>query len=241
MAKKQIVFLDGFRIDGSQLDRLKPLTNITRSPKDWPDKKESVQLARNAHILVSKWVHVTSDILKASPDLQYVVMAMTGYHGWIDIETAKKLNIKVSNCPGFSSQAVAEHTILLMLAVLRKLFQVNSDLKKGVFNPKSYMGAELKGKTLGIVGYGNIGRTLAGLAKGFGMKIKYVNSQSSKEERNKLLKACDILSLNVPHTPQTENLIGENELMLLKKGAVVINTSRGKVVDEKALIKHLKN
>lgn len=241
MPDEQIVFLDNLKIGNKNLEKLRSYGKIIKSSDDWPDEKKAVILARNATVIVNKWVFMSKKILASSPVLRYVVMAMTGYHDWIDIEAARKLKIKVSNVPAFSSQAVAEHTILLMLSVARKLLPANSDLKKGNFGSKYIVGSELSGKTLGIVGYGNIGQTIALIARGFGMNILTVNSKSSKKDMESLLSKSNFLSVNTPLTPQTEKLIGEKELSLLPVGAVVINTSRGKVIDEKALIAQLKN
>ena len=241
MPKEQIVFLDNLKIGNKNVEKLSRYGKIIRHANDWPDEEKAIKLAQDSTIIINKWIFISQKILSASKNLRYVVMAMTGYHDWIDIDAARKLKIKVSNVPAFSSQAVAEHAILLMLSVIRKLLPANSDLKNGNFNSKSFKGIELSGKTLGIIGYGNIGQHIAQLARGFGMNILTADSKSSKKEIETLLSKSYFLSVNTPLTPQTEKLIGENELSLLPQGAVVINTSRGKVIDEEALIDHLKN
>lgn len=241
MPKEQIVFLDNLKMDDEELKQLKKLGNIVRNPDDWPDEKKVLAIVRDSTIIVSKWVYISRRILISSPRLRYVVMAMTGYHDWVDINSARSLQIPVSNVPGFSSIAVAEHAILLMLAVIRKIFPAGADLKQGSFNPKVYQGSELSGKTLGIVGYGSIGKRIAAIALGFGMKVLSVNSKSSVNEFHRLLTQSEFISVHTPLTPQTENLIEEKELSLLPQGAIVINTSRGKVINQDSLIRHLKN
>lgn len=231
----RIVFLDQFTLSKSHIVKLKTLGNVQLAQTDWPSQKDIIRLISLATILISKWIYMGEKIFANSPNLKYVVMAMTGYHNWVDIEAAKKHSISVSNVPAFSSESVAEHAILLILSVSRKLLAATSSISKGEFDPKAYKGSELKDKTLGIIGAGNIGGRVGEIAKGFGMRVLFIDSKTSREKFEAILSRSDYLSINVPLTPKTEKLIGEKELSLLPKGAVVINTSRGKVIDEKAL------
>jgi len=237
-----IVFVDKPQLTDTQLAQLKKAGKLIIASSLWPKEDEVLQLLTQATIIVSKWIPITRKILDNSPHLKYIVMAMTGYQDWVDAGVVKEKNIIVSNVPAFSSEAVAEHSILLMLAIVRNLVAAHNDLtNRGKFDPKDLQGQELAGKTLGIVGYGNIGRRLGQLARCFDMKVISVNSGSTRRDLNNLLKRSNFLSINVPLTPLTEKMIGDEELSLLPKGAVVINTSRGKVIDEKALIKYLQN
>jgi len=237
-----IVFVDKPELTHSQLTRLKKAGKLIIASLLWPKEDEVLGLISHATIIVSKWIPITRKILENSPHLKYIVMALTGYQDWIDAEAVKEKNIIVSNVPAFSSEAVAEHCLLLMLAVFRNLVSAHNNLTKiGKFDPKDLQGQELAAKTLGIIGYGNIGKRLGDLARCFDMNVISVNSGSTKRDFNNLLTRSDIVSINVPLTPQTEKMIGDYELSLLPKGAVVVNTSRGKVIDEKALIKHLGN
>ncbi|MBI2611733.1 glycerate dehydrogenase [Candidatus Gottesmanbacteria bacterium] len=241
MKKHKIVFLDKLAIPENLLKKLEDRATVILPKQSWPNEEEVIKSAKDATILVSKWVHIGEKILRNAPNLSYVVMAMTGYQDWVDIKKARVYNIKVSNVPDFSTEAVAEHAILLILSVLRRLNSAQSTLKRGEFDPKFFKGVELKGKTLGIIGFGHIGKRIAEIAKGFGMKIVYITSKSSRNDMENLLKKSQILSISVPLTPKTHHLISEKELSLLPKGAIVINTARGKVIDEKALIKYLKS
>jgi len=128
-----------------------------------------------------------------------------------------------------------------MLSVSRKLLIANASISKGEFDPKAYKGIELKDKTIGIVGAGNIGGRIGEIAKGFGMKVLFVDSKTSRNKFEEILSQSQYLSINTPLTPKTEKLIGEKEFSLLPKGAIVINTSRGKVIDEMELVKQLQN
>lgn len=243
MQRETIVFLDTLALSSSQVKRLEKFGSLMRYEKDWPNDKEVIVRATPATILVSKWVYISEKIFSHAPKLKFVVMAMTGYHDWVDIKAAQRRNIAVSNVIDFSTEAVAEHTLLLMLAVAKKLNPSFLDVRKGIFNPKDspYLGFELKGKSLGIVGYGHIGKRLGELAQAVEMHVSYVDSKSTKEQFHTLLQKSQILSIHTPLTNLTHHLIGESELKMLPEGAVVINTSRGKVIDEKALIEALKN
>lgn len=236
-----IVFLDKFALSNSHVEQMLKLGKVKLPEAAWPTDADVIRLVKPATILISKWIYVGEKIFCAAANLEYVVMAMTGYHDWVDIKAAQKYKVKVSNVPAFSSQAVAEHAILLMLSVSRKILPVYTSLIKGGFDPKAYRGIELKDKTIGIVGAGNIGGRIGEIANGFGMKVLFIDSKTSRKKFEEILSQSDYLSVNTPLTPKTEKLIGAKELSLLPKGAIVVNTSRGKVIDEQELIKHLKN
>ncbi len=171
----------------------------------------------------------------------------------IDIETATKRGIVVTNTPGVLTDATADLTWALILAVTRRIVEADKFVRKGKFKgwaPMLMLGMELAGKTLGIIGAGRIGTAVGLRAKGFKMKVIYFNTNrneileeevgAKKVSLQTLLKNSDIVTIHVPLTPKTKHLIGEKELKLMKKTAYLINTSRGEVVDEKALIKALK-
>ncbi len=171
----------------------------------------------------------------------------------IDVEEATKRGIIVTNTPGVLTDATADLTWALILAVTRRIVEADKFVRKGKFKgwaPMLLLGSELAGKTLGIIGAGRIGTAVGLRAKGFKMKVLYfnLNKNETLEEEvgakkvslETLLKNSDIVTIHVPLTPKTKHLIGARELNLMKKGAYLINTSRGEVVDEKALIKALK-
>lgn len=171
----------------------------------------------------------------------------------IDIEEATKRGIIVTNTPGVLTDATADLTWALILAVTRRIVEADRFVRKGKFKgwaPMLLLGSELAGKTLGIIGAGRIGTAVGLRAKGFKMKVLYFNPNKNetleegvgakKVSLETLLKNSDIVTIHVPLNPKTKHLIGAKELKLMKKGAYLINTSRGEVVDEKALIKALK-
>jgi len=168
----------------------------------------------------------------------------------IDIEAANKAGVIVANVPGYAFDAVAELVFAFALSLLRKVHVADKRIREGKFNWKDYVGNQLMGKTIGVLGTGNIGIRVIQIAHGFNMNILSVTGHPnpSKEERlgikfvdmDTLLKESDILTLHVPLTPETEKMIGEAELRKMKPTAILVNTARGKVVDEDALIKALK-
>lgn len=172
----------------------------------------------------------------------------------IDAKEAKKRKIQIANTPGVLVEVVAEHTVALLLALSRRVVQGDSFVRKGQYKgwrPDLFLGTELKGKTLGIVGHGRIGcRTATILQKGFSMKVLYYDIQgpsihkvcgATKSSFKELLKKADAVSLHVPLLASTCHLIGMQELTVMKKTAYLINTSRGAVIDEKVLVQALRN
>ena len=157
-----------------------------------------------------------------------------------------------SNTPEAPAIAVAELTIGLLLSLARQIPRADSSMKEGRWAKKEFRGWQLNGKTLGVVGLGHIGEKVARLAKAFGMKILITKRTPPSPEilkeleaefvsLDELLRRSDVISLHVPLTPQTYHMIGEKEIQLMKDGAFIINTSRGAVVDEKALFNALKS
>ena len=169
---------------------------------------------------------------------------------------AKKRKVTVTNTPDVLTESVAEHTAALIFAVALRIVEADKYLRSGKYRgwePMGFMGMELKGKTLGIVGAGRIGyRVGEMLSLGVGMKVVYYDVKRNDlfekelqasyfENVDDILKTSDVLSLHVPLLPSTKHLINEERLKMMKPGAYLINTSRGAVVDEKALVKALQN
>lgn len=172
----------------------------------------------------------------------------------VDVQEAKKRNIMVTNTPSdLSTRAVAEFTFGLIFNLLKRITEADEFARKGNFGgwkPEIFLGQNLEGKTLGIVGLGNIGCEVAKIGRAFGLRVIYTKRNRDLEAEKKyklefmslenLLRESDIVTLHVPLTPQTYHLIGEREINLMKDNAYLINTSRGGVVDEAALVEALK-
>ena len=196
---------------------------------------------------------INEEVLNCAPHLKMIAHFGAGYNN-IDVRSATARGIMVSNTPGVLTDATAELAFALMLAVSRRLVEGDKMVREGRFQfwaPMLFLGRQVTGKTLGIIGMGKIGKAIAVRARAFDMRILYHNRKriSPEEEKNlrteyvdlkTLLAESDFVSLNVPLTEETRHLIGKNELSLLKSTAFLTNTSRGAVIDEKELVEVLR-
>jgi D-3-phosphoglycerate dehydrogenase len=188
---------------------------------------------------------VTEAVVEAGRQLKVIGRAGVGVDN-IDVQAAVKRGIVVVNSPLAATTAVAEHTLALMLALARQIPAADASMKAGKWEKSAFMGSELNGKTLGLVGMGRIGSQVAKLAKALGMKVigfdPYVGDETLQVRGvtpvafGAVLEQADYLSLHLPLTTQTHGLIGQAELSLMKKGARLVCAARGGVVDELALI-----
>lgn len=196
---------------------------------------------------------INEELFSHAPRLKVVSNYAVGYDN-IDVSEATRRGIIVTNTPDVVTEATAEHTLALMLALLRRIAEADRILrfKEGFrWGPMAIISEELAGKTLGIVGFGRIGRSVARRAKAFGMKVVYVrkNPELHKTDDNEytympfeqLLRTSDVVTIHVPLTKDTHHLVGEEQLSVMKKGSYLINTARGPVVDEEALVRALES
>ena len=192
---------------------------------------------------------IDSDIISCNPNLKGIVNYAVGFNN-IDVKCATRLNIPVTNTPGVLTETTADMAWALMFSVARRIVESDKFTREGKFKgwaPKLLLGADIYGKTLGIIGAGRIGIAVAKRTLGFNMKVLYSDNNSEIEntikaeevDLEKLLKESDFVSLHVPMLPKTKHLIGEKELKIMKDTAILINTSRGAVIDEKILLKAL--
>ncbi|NIR86180.1 3-phosphoglycerate dehydrogenase [Candidatus Bathyarchaeota archaeon] len=202
-------------------------------------------------LVVRSRTKVTNEIIEAGKQLKVIGRAGVGLDN-IDLEIAEKQGITVLNTPEAPAEAVAELTLGLMISLARKISLADRAIKGGEWIKKKLEGWELRGKTLGVVGLGNIGERVAKTAKAMGMKILITKRTPPKPELLRelegefiplpeLLQRSDVVTIHVPLTPQTHHMIGAKELQLMKDGAFLINTSRGAVVDGKALLEALRS
>ncbi|NGP89020.1 2-hydroxyacid dehydrogenase [Fodinibius halophilus] len=198
---------------------------------------------------------ITESVLSEATNLEIVANHAVGYNN-IDLDAAQKSNIKVANTPGVLSDSCAEFTLGLMLAVARRFYDAQEYLLEGKFEswePLGFLGMELQGKTLGIIGMGRIGQAVAKRARAMGMDIIYHNRSRVSDETEQKLNASyysshkelaqstDFLTLHCPLTDETRHLIDAEVLRLMPRHAILINTSRGPVVEEAALAEALHN
>jgi D-lactate dehydrogenase len=214
-------------------------------------KPRTIRLAENFDA-VCVFVNdaLTKEVIEGLVELnvKLIVLRCTGFNN-IDIESACNNNIKVLRVAGYSPTTVAEHAVSLILALNRKTHKAYNRVREGNFSIERLSGFELKGKTVGVIGTGRIGGSFARIMKGFGCNIVAFDNypdESLKDDVVKyypleeVFKISDIISLHCPLTPETNRLINKNSLQLMKRGVMLINTSRGKLIDTDAAIEALK-
>lgn len=214
-----------------------------------PEELKKV-IGRYEGLVIRSATKVTSDILDAAEKLMVIGRAGSGLDN-VDREAATKKGIVVMNTPGGNTITTAEHTVALMISMARMIPQATHSMKQGRWEKKKFMGVELYNKTLGIIGLGNIGSHVAKIALGMGMHVIAYDPHLSEEKKKtlgvtvvgleQLFKNADFISLHIPRTPETENLINEKSIGTMKKGVRIVNASRGGVVDEGALYRALQS
>lgn len=201
-------------------------------------------------LLVRSATKVTDEVMAKMPKLKIIGRAGVGVDN-IDIPAATTRGINVVNAPAGNTIATTEHTFALMLALTRKLCPANASIRNGEWNRSAFQGCELHGKTIGIVGFGRIGSELAKRAKAFDMNVLAYSRSLTPEkaaacgaravELDELFRTADIITLHVPATPETKGLVNEETLKKTKPGVMIVNTARGNLIDEGALVKYLEN
>jgi len=194
---------------------------------------------------------ITDKVLENFPNLKFLTTRSTGYDH-IDIEACRGRNIPVAYVPGYGDNTVAEFAFGLILNLTRKIYLSIDQLKEvGSFSLDGLRGIDLKGKTIGIVGTGRIGKEMIKIAKGFGMNVSafdpFPNLEFAKTigfeyvKFDELLKNSDIISIHTPYTKETHHLINKQNIGLIKKGAYLVNTARGGIIETEALVEALQN
>lgn len=246
----KIVVVDHVYLEKEHIKKLRSVgeLEVFGEPPKTPDELE--ERIKSADIVIVGWNDLTKNVIGSAKKLKMISIWATTCH-YADLEAAKERGIVVTHVPGYATESVAEHTFALLFAVVRRLPQADKHVRNGGFDWRPFGGVELYGKTLGIVGTGSIGLRVAEIAKAFNMQVlgydKYPNMKKAKEigikyvDLNTLLKESDFITLHVTLTSETEGLIGKKEIDAMKKGAVVINTSQGKVIGEEALVDALRS
>ena len=210
-----------------------------------PELKEKLTTAAGLFTLLT--VPVGESLLSRAPELRVVSNMAVGVDN-IDLAACTQRGIPVGHTPGVLTEGTADLTLALILATARKLYEASNDARAGrwtTWEPAGWLGADLSGATLGIVGMGKIGMAVAERARAFGMRLVYTNRSPRPEAEDKLgarplpfdelLRQSDFVSLHVPLIPETHHLIDERALQLMKPTAILINVARGPVVDSQAL------
>jgi D-3-phosphoglycerate dehydrogenase len=232
-----------------ELDDLRRLGDLIIHSDRAADRDELLTRLAGAHVIlnVRSYTSLDAATLAELPDLALIAVFGTGTDN-IDLEAAARLGIAVSNAPGANARSVAEHTLALTLAVARAIPRHDAELRAGRWT--HFEGPELEGKTFGVIGLGTIGRAVARMAAAFGMRVVAWSPTDDPERAracgaapvalDDLLRDADVVSLNLALSEQTRGIIGARELALLKPSAILVNTARGALVDETALIETLR-
>ena len=245
----KIVVLDGYTLNPGDLswEELGKLGDLT--VYDRTDSGQIIERSTDAEILITNKTPLTGETFSRLPLLKYVGVLATGYNV-VDPEAARKLNITITNIPAYSTASVAQMTFALLLELCFRVQRHSDSVMDGKWARSTdfcywdYPLTELSGKTMGIIGFGNIGQKVADIATVFGMDILAFNRSRSDQSHRKnfrwtglegVLTGADVVSLHCPLTPETKGLIDRESLALMKETAFLINTSRGAVIAEQDL------
>ena len=237
-------------LDGPLWNRIEALGKFVchvGAPAD--DEEFRARIGNSEGLILGHWT-ITDTALRASANLKIIAYTGIGVGSQVNLELASELGITVCNTPGYANQTVAEHTIALMLAAARQIPSLAADSKSGGWN-QVQSAFDLYGKRLGLVGLGGIAKRTAELAGAFGMDVIAWTAHPSKQRAKEagirferletLFETSDVVSLHLSLTPETEGLIGAGLLARMRDGALLINTARGEIVDESALIATLRS
>ncbi len=245
---KKIVVLDGYAMNPGDLSfaGLEALGDCT--VYDFTRPEEVISRAQDAEMVLTNKTRLTAEMIAAMPKLEYIGVLATGYNN-VDIEAARQRGIVVANVPAYSTASVAQLAFAHILNITMQVQHHSEEVHKGrwmrnrdfCFWDNTLI--ELEGKTIGLVGFGNTGQATAAIALGFGMKVLAYTSKSQDKlpkgvcsvSLDELFSSSDIVSLYCPLTPETRGLVNAERIAQMKSTAILINTSRGPVVDERAL------
>lgn len=257
MPKQRLSVVVTRRLPEAVEARLSELFDVSLRPDDLPIPQEDlVNAVATADVLVTT-LNDRIDIAlleQAGPNLKLIANYGAGVDH-IDVDEARKRGISVTNTPGVMTEDTADMTMALILSVTRRIPEGLEQMKVGKWegwSPNAMLGGRVGGRKLGILGMGRIGQAVARRARAFGMEVHYHNRRRLHpgiEERfeatyweslDQMMARMDVLSINCPHTPSTFHQVNARRLKLMKPGAVIVNTSRGEVIDESALVRALK-
>ncbi len=251
----RIVVLDGYALNPGDLtwEEMKKFGDVVVYDRTSPE--EILERSKGADALLTNKTPIRTNVINQLPDLKYIGVLATGYN-IIDIETANARGVVVSNIPDYGSFSVAQLAMALLLELCHHVQRHSDSVHDGKWARSKdwcfwdYPLVELSGKTLGIIGFGTIGQKVADMATAFGMNIlgsaRTRSDQSHRKnfqwaEIPELLSASDVVSIHCPLTPETQGLINERTLRLMKKTAFLLNTSRGPIIVDKDLSDALNN
>jgi len=246
--KPMILVCDG--MDKNVFNELCALNDFDVHAKAKNSQDEIKELLPKAHALIIRSAtKVNAELLSAAPNLKYVIRAGEGTDNIDKVACAEK-GVKVSNTPGANNNSAAEHAIALMMTTLRNTASAHKKMKEGGWDKSLFTGLELADKKVGIVGFGRIGQIVAKRISGFEPKVLFydpflessdISYASKAKDLEEIFSTCDVITLHTPLMDATKNLIGHELLNIMKSNSILINVSRGGIVDENALYDVLKD
>ncbi|MBK8391863.1 MAG: D-2-hydroxyacid dehydrogenase [Saprospiraceae bacterium] len=249
----KIVYLDAYTTNHGDIswNKLEALGEVVIYDHSTPE--EILERAKDAQILLVNKARLDAKNIPQLSNLQLIVVSATGYNN-VDIQAAQEAGVTVCNVKDYSTTSVAQHVFSMIFALYNRTEYYNYKVRKGTWSTNrdfcfyDHSIEEIAGKTLGIIGYGNIGKKVAQIATAFGMKVLASNSTEEQKvisddiqltDQNSVIAAADILSLHAPLTNQTKYLINKRSLQMMKPDGILINTSRGGLINEFDLSAHL--
>jgi phosphoglycerate dehydrogenase-like enzyme len=248
----RIVFPDGAGCvrDPAELEPLRRLGPVDFYDGPPPDRAQLIERLRPAEAVVLDYSEMDAEVLRACERLRFVSFLGIGYNSCIDVAEATRRGVAVAYTPDYGATSVAEHALAMLLALTRQIGPAFVSARAGRWEPGRFLGMELRGKTLGIVGLGPIGTEMARLAAGIGMRLLgWTRRPSADRARHgvslvsleELFAAADVVTLHLAYTPESHGLISRALLDRMKPGAWFVNTARARLVDNDALVERLRD
>lgn len=251
-SQRRAVFLDHSSLDLGDLDLAPWRETFSELVLHGSTTTDQVaERLKDADVAISNKILINADTFAACPNLKLVLVTATGVNN-VDLDAARKHGVVVSNCQGYGTPSVAQHTLMLLLAMATRLPDYQQAIHLGQWQKSKqfclldFPIVELEGKTLGLLGHGELGGAVAKLAEAFGMRVLsgQIPGRPARPDRvplNELLPQVDALTLHCPLNEHTRDMIGAHELSLLKPKAFIVNTARGGLINEQALADALRN
>ena len=249
--RMKITFLDAATMGDVSFEPISSIGEFVAYPSSTP--QEACERVKDVEVIIVNKVLVDKTLIDSAPCLKLICVSATGVNN-IDVEYAASKGIPVRNVAGYSTDSVAQSTFMHILSLIGGAPYFDRSVKSGdysrsgMFTDPSFCWRELAGKTIGIIGLGNIGRKVAVIAEAFGMKVCYFSTSGTGHctdypclSLEQLLAQSDVVSINAPLNERTNGLIGEKELAMMKPEAILVNMGRGQIVDEAALAKAVDN
>lgn len=236
-------------MSGARLERIRQAGELVVHTGKPESNTQFTERIGDADALMLGW-QLPVDVMRAAPNLELVAFVGIGAGNFVDLDAAADTGITVCNTPGYADNTVAEHALAMMLAIARHVARLDRDVRAGRWN-QEVPGVELRGRNLGLVGFGGIGARFAELASAIGMNVRAWTRNPSQERARRhgiefaaletILRESDVISVHTALAPETRNLLDSAALARTKPGVIIVNTARGEIIEEGALLRALRS